>query len=106
MTEKQQPASVPGEVTFEIKTIHNAVSSAPVIHIDGAQSFLAAGGLVKFNLVEDLLMSGLPSGPPGEPFNRTICARLVMTTEVFLQLATWLQEKAAKLAQPSGQPEA
>ena len=61
--------------------------SAPFIFVDGVQGFIVTEhGQVRFNLVEDLLMTGPAGAPPLDmPIHRRISARLAMTADQDVQ---------------------
>ncbi len=85
----------PDQRVVEISRTTDATMEAPVIQFDGAHAIAAIGGLVKFNLFQDRLLTK-PS-PDGVPVERVVCARLVMTPAVLKQLADWLSEHASDL---------
>lgn len=86
----------PGSRTFTIATTTEAILEAPVIYLDGAQTFAASDHVVKFNLFQDRLVAR-PQGSAEPPVERVICARLAMSPVTFVQLANWLAQNAQRM---------
>jgi hypothetical protein len=62
--------------------------------MDGAQGIVSNDQIVKINLFQDRLV-GEGGTRPSVPLDRVICARLVMTPQVFKELTIWLSKYAA-----------
>ncbi|HZP21320.1 MAG TPA: hypothetical protein VFB16_14075 [Bauldia sp.] len=87
-----------------ITSINQAVMEAPIIHIDGAHSIVGHDQIIKINLFQDRLLSGVTL--EGEtPVERVVCARLVMSLAVAKQLADWLAKNMAGVVVPTEQSE-
>ena len=83
---KQQPV----QQTYDLSHISPAVMEAPVVIVDGVQGLAAGGQIVKFNLFQDRMISD----PGSVEFERVVCLRLVMSQDVFIQLANWMKSTA------------
>jgi hypothetical protein len=96
-----QTGGASGPITRELRITETtqAMHEAPVIQIDGAQSFGVIAGLVKFNCFQDRLISGAGDGLPVE---RIVCARMVMTPVVVKQLADWLSKNTQQMIEVGG----
>jgi hypothetical protein len=86
------------EIVVDISTIDHALHQAPVIHVDGAAGFVANNEVVKFNLVQDRLVSA-PNSDREIPIERVVCARLVMSPSVFKSLVEWVRANSESLSQ-------
>ena len=100
MTQQSKPVATP--VQFEITRTDAALHNAPVIYVDGAQTFIANEHMVKFNLIQDRLV-GSAGVDPSMPLERVVCARLVMTSVAFLSLADWMGQQAAHMRDAQAQ---
>lgn len=80
------------EPTQPIIVADEAISDAPVIFIDGAQTIAANDHVVRFNLFQDRATSD------AKKLQRVVCARLVMSHSTFQSLTDWLQTHAPKVA--------
>lgn len=78
----------------------DTTNEAPVIFIDGAQGLVAGGGIARFNLFQDRMIS-----TPNNISNRivrSVCANMVMTESTLIALQEWLNKAVAEMKARQG----
>lgn len=81
-------------LTFTIERTDPALHEAPVIFVDGAGTFLANSQTVKFNFFQDRAVAKEDS--TAIPIERVVCARLVMSPQVFQEFVAWINNTASR----------
>ena len=88
MTDQDQPKE--GEQqAIKITKIDQAIHDVPTVFVDGAHGAAVSGNIVRLNFFQDRLRSVMKRDEE-DPIHRTVCLRLVMTTEVLLRVYDWL----------------
>lgn len=76
----------------EIKGDHpvdQALSTAPLLQVDGAVGFALADGFARFNFYQDRLTID-PANLEQDMITRVVCARMVMSVPAARRLQKWL----------------
>lgn len=100
INKQPEPQALKGPTVreFEIRTVDQRFGEAPVIFVDGVQGFaITTNGLVRLNLIQDQLRSPVQPNEGGDPVDRVVVARLLMTADQLYRIQQWLNQLVAQL---------